>query len=254
MVCNSKGVVVPGPVTLTGEDYLSLSGQDITAHPVDLSNTNVTGLLPESSLSFTDITTNNVSTSKHGFTPKLSGSSVQFLNGEGNYVTPSGVAESYISQAFFSQTSVTVTHNFGVYPLVQYVDSDTTKYAISHEIVPLSVNAFRVDFSSVRSGTIIATLGSPPLRRQIDIDSDYTATLDDYGINVDTTSGDINIDLYTLLGNTTKELLIRKKVAANSLTITANGSDMVNGTPFITITSQYTVRIITAFSDEWGIT
>lgn len=36
------------PVTLAGENYLSLSGQQITANPITLSGTNVTGTLPES--------------------------------------------------------------------------------------------------------------------------------------------------------------------------------------------------------------
>src|SRR5262249_16993813 len=39
-----------GDVTLSGENYLSISGQVLTAHPVDLSRTNVTGTLPAASL------------------------------------------------------------------------------------------------------------------------------------------------------------------------------------------------------------
>lgn len=49
-------------------------------------STEVTGSLPESSLSFTDITTNDVSTSKHGFIPKLPNDKYQVLSGTGAYV------------------------------------------------------------------------------------------------------------------------------------------------------------------------
>jgi hypothetical protein len=39
-----------GDVTLTGEDYLSLSGQQITANPVDLATSNITGILPDGNI------------------------------------------------------------------------------------------------------------------------------------------------------------------------------------------------------------
>jgi len=100
---------------------------------------------------------------------------------------------------------------------------------------------------------VLATIGSPPLQQVIDISADYTATTDDKVINVDTTSGDVTVDLYTISGNTGLELTIRKKVAANILTIQADGSELINGFNTLVITSQYTTRSLLAFSDEWGI-
>lgn len=42
---NTMGGNATGDITIAGENYLSLSGQEITANPVNLSNTNVTGTL-----------------------------------------------------------------------------------------------------------------------------------------------------------------------------------------------------------------
>lgn len=44
--------------------------------------------IADSDIVFTDNTTNNSSTSKHGYLPKLSGDSTEFLNGDGEWVTP----------------------------------------------------------------------------------------------------------------------------------------------------------------------
>lgn len=57
--------------------------------PASGTMTNVTGL-PEGGLALTDITTNDASTSKHGFLKKLNNSATQFMNGQGNWATPSG--------------------------------------------------------------------------------------------------------------------------------------------------------------------
>lgn len=48
------------------------------------------GTIDEDALALTDVTTNNATTLKHGFLKKLSGSSTQFMNGVGNWATPSG--------------------------------------------------------------------------------------------------------------------------------------------------------------------
>jgi len=45
-IVNSVGGFSYGGVTVVGEDYLTLSGQQITANPVDLNSTNVDGQLP----------------------------------------------------------------------------------------------------------------------------------------------------------------------------------------------------------------
>lgn len=145
------------------------------------------GFVAESEVTFTDITTNNASTSQHGFLPKLSGTSTQYLDGTGAYSTPSGIVNSYTSQAFSSQTSVTVTHSFGVYPLVQVIDG-SGYVQVPLNIQHTSVNAFTVTFSSSSSGTIIATVGSPGASNVTTTATNYTTTANDKYVRV-TASG-----------------------------------------------------------------
>ena len=64
----------------------------------------------------------------------------------------------YLTQSFSSQTSITVTHNFGYYPITQVLDN-TGAVTYPASITNTSVNALTVTFSSVSSGTIILTAG-----------------------------------------------------------------------------------------------
>lgn len=48
----------------------------------------------EAQISFTDITTNNSSTTKHGYLKKLSNSATEYMDGTGNWSTPSGGSSS----------------------------------------------------------------------------------------------------------------------------------------------------------------
>lgn len=55
--------------------------------PSSGTGTNLTGI-PEGGLTLSDNTTNDSSTSKHGFLKKLSNVSTEFMNGQGNWATP----------------------------------------------------------------------------------------------------------------------------------------------------------------------
>jgi hypothetical protein len=70
----------------------------------------------------------------------------------------SGIS-AYFSQPFTNQTSVTVTHNFGVFPVVQILD-DSNEVLIPQSIVNNSINDLTVTFNVSTSGTIILTVGS----------------------------------------------------------------------------------------------
>ena len=72
--------------------------------------------------------------------------------------------------AFTSQTSVTVTHNQGTYPLVQILDTNGVE--IGGEITHNSLNDFTVAFLFSQSGTIITAL---PNSSGGDLDSFSTA-------------------------------------------------------------------------------
>lgn len=127
----------------------------------------------EDDISLSANTTNDTSVSKHGFAPALSGNATQYLNGEGNWVTPAGQTNSYTSQSFTTETSVVVLHNFGAYPIVQIVD-DTGAVIIPQSIVNDSVNRFTVTFSEATTGNVLATLGSPQAQAVKSVSTDYS--------------------------------------------------------------------------------
>ena len=186
-----------GDVTLAGENYISIASQVITAAAVNLSGTNVTGSLPESSLSFTDITTNDTTTTKHGFMPKLSGSATTFFRSDGAQATPAGAVSSYIEQAYSGVTTATVTHTFGAHPIVQVLDASDVviiPLAITHN----SVNAFTVMFSVSSTGKILASVGSPQPASYVTVTTDYAVLGSDF--YVECTAVDKTMTLPTAVG------------------------------------------------------
>jgi len=134
----------------------------------------------ETDLVLADIATGNVSITKHGLTPKLSGIAAQFLNGEGNFATPSGltIINSYSLTSFTAQTSINIVHNYGTYPVVQIMDNSGA-VMIPKTTVHNTINDFTVTFSSATSGQILATVGSPQPQQVISVSDNYTTLATD---------------------------------------------------------------------------
>jgi len=168
--------------------------------------TNGASAVNDSDVIFTDITDGNASISKHGFLPKLSGSSSQFLNGAGNYITPSGIVNSYLAQSFSSVTSVNVTHGFGTFPVVQVVDN-TGAVLIPLSIVNNSINDLTVTFSVAKTGNVLLTVGSPQFNAISTITGNYTTTMSDNILSV--TSENVTITLQSAVGIDGKEFTIK---------------------------------------------
>jgi hypothetical protein len=96
--------VTGGPVTTSGTIDLALTNQaanKLFAGPTSGADAAPTfrtmvladipnALITEAKLVLADNTTNNATTSAHGFLKKLSNVSTEFMNGEGNWATPSG--------------------------------------------------------------------------------------------------------------------------------------------------------------------
>ena len=59
-----------------------------------------------------------------------------------------------IAQSFTAQTSVTVTHNLGHYPIVQVIDNTGAKFDPT-SITHASVNAFTVVMATSTTGNIL---------------------------------------------------------------------------------------------------
>lgn len=185
-------------------------------------------------LLLTDVATNNASSLAHGFLPKLSDNAGQYLNGQGNWATPSGIANAYVAQSFTSQTSVTVTHNFGGYPVVDILDgsgSVLNPLTLSHS----SINAFTVTFSESTSGTIVATLGSPQLQNYLASANNYTGLSTDYYIEI--TAAAKTFTLPTAVSVTGKKYEIVNS-SSGALTIATTSSQTINGALTYTLQSK----------------
>ena len=175
----------------------------------------------EADISLSANTINDVSTVKHGFCPVLPNNATQFLNGQGNYAIPSGltISASYSATSFAGQTTVSITHNFGAYPLVQVIDN-TGAVLIPLSIINNTINDFTVTFNANTTGTIMASVGSPQPQAVITIASaTYTVLTSDRIVKV--TAPGCVITLPTSVGNTGREFNI---VNASSGTISVAGT------------------------------
>ena len=80
-----------------------------------------------------------------------------WAQGVGNlstYLISLATAPKQYTQTFTTQTSVTVTHNLGLYPLVQVLDN-SGNVIIPDTINHGSTNAFTVSFTPALTGTIV---------------------------------------------------------------------------------------------------
>jgi hypothetical protein len=249
---NVNNNAVIGRVTVTvpaNGSTLSIADGKTLSAPLDatVSGTN-TGDQTDATLTFSDVTTNNSTTLKHGFLPKLSGNSTQYLDGNGNYSTPTaGVANSYSLTTFTSQTSVTVTHNFGSYPAVQVLDN-TGALMLPLTVTHSSTNAFTVTFTSSTSGSIIATIGSPQPQTVTVASGNYTVLTTDYFVKC--TGAASTITLPTAVGNTGRVFQI-KNASNGTITLNTTSSQTIDGSLTQTLFTHEAVSVFSDGSNYW---
>ena len=182
----------------------------------------------EADISLSANATNDVTTARHGFCPVLPNNAAQFLNGQGNYTTPSGltIAASYSLTSFSGQTSVTVIHNFGTYPIVQVIDN-TGAVLVPLTTINNSLNDFTVTFNASTTGTIIASVGSPqPQAVTVVNAATYTVLQNDRIITV--TAAGATITLLTAVGNTGREFNI-DNASAGAVIVKTTSSQTIEG-------------------------
>lgn len=182
----------------------------------------------EADISLSAVSTNNVTTARHGFCPVLPNVATQFLNGQGNYTVPSGltISASYSATSFSGQTSVSVTHNFGTYPLVQVIDN-AGAMLIPLTIVNNTINDFTVTFATSTTGTIMASVGSPQPQAVTTIAATpYTVLTADRIVTV--TASNAVITLPTAVGNTGREFNIDNASSTN-ITVGTTSSQTIQG-------------------------
>lgn len=85
--------------------------------------------------------------------------------------------------------------------------------------------------------------------------ADYTITASDSIILADTTTASFTVTLPTAVGITGRSYTIKKLSGGiNGVTIDGNGSETIDGSLSITITTQWTVRQITSDGANWVVT
>jgi hypothetical protein len=179
----------------------------------------------EDDITFSDNTTGNANSSRHGLLPKLSNVSTEYLNGQGNFATPSGIVSSYSTVNFTNQTSVNVIHNFGAMPLVQLIGIDNVVF-LPYDITHNTINDFTVTFNASTSGKILSTVGSPQPQTFISVNSNYNVLVTDYMIKANASG--INITLPTAIGNTGRLFHI-KNYSTGPVYIKPFGTENIDG-------------------------
>ena len=245
----SAGDLLYGGVAGTGS-RLGIGGANTLLH----GGTSAPSYSPvvEADISLSANTTNDVTTARHGFCPVLPNNANQYLNGQGNYTIPSGltISASYSATSFSAQTVVSVVHNFGTYPIVQVVDN-TGAVLIPQSIVNNTLNDFTVTFTTVVTGTVMASVGSPQPQSVVTVAAaTYTALITDNIIKV--TAATCVITLYTSVGNTGRELKI-VNASTGFITVDGAGSETINGVAAQVIPPSSTMVIFADGANWWII-
>lgn len=220
---------------INGLDGLTINKFVIT----DSSGILNTSDIQETDLSLTDVTTANATTSLHGLLPKLSGSTSQYLDGAGNFSTPSTTENYYLKQEFTLTNTITVNHNFGTQPLVQTVVNSFVVFPFSIE--HLNDNSCVVAFSNAVSGYILASLGTPQIQKYTSINANYSVVSDDYFIEA-SVSG-ITITLPDATVNASKVFNIDNSAAA-SVFVDTTSSQTINGALSLEVFSSEAKTIV----------
>lgn len=104
-----------------------------------------------------------------------------------------------------------------------------------------------VPFSNAGTGTLIRSKYGVPAAKT----AAYTVTAVDDVVTVDSTSGAIVITLPTAVGAAPKQVVIKKMVAANTVTITPNGAETIDGAATLVLSAQWSVGRLIPFNGNW---
>jgi hypothetical protein len=195
--------------------------------------------ITEADLSLSANATNNVSTAKHGFAPILPNSASQYLNGQGNWTTPAGAVSSYSTQAFNAQTSVTMTHGFGAYPVVQIL-GPSNEVLIPKSIVNNTTSDFTVTFQIATTGTIIASVGSPQAQSVVVVTDNYIVLTTDRIVQCSTAGKTVTFPVAS--SNTGKEFIVDNSSLDDIYAVVSGGGTIERETTQ-TIPSDCALRV-----------
>jgi hypothetical protein len=83
--------------------------------------------------------------------------------------------------------------------------------------------------------------------------ANYTATLDDLILLVDSTAGAITITLPAASTSTGHMLTVKKTVAANTVVIDGNASETIDGATTVTLSSHWAARTLSCNGTSWFV-
>lgn len=191
---------------------------------------------------------------KYDGLPTQTGNAGKYLrtDGSGEYWDdiPGGTAVAgYTSSDFSGQTSVTVTHNFGAYPIVQVIDESGI------ELIPLNVthtntNEFVVTFVEETSGTIIASVGSPYIYNIQSKAVNYTLEASD---TVVIATDEITLTLPTAVGIPGKVYTMKNVTTDVNVTAKGDGVELIDSDNEFTIPPMSAIAVVSDGSQWWVI-
>jgi len=168
---------------------------------------------------------NNASATPHGFLPILSDNATQWLNGKGNWTTPTAAAPASYSSTTFTGTTTTITHNFNTLPA--FACYDISGNYLVPETMTMTTTTAVVTFSVSSTYTIVLTVGSPQPQAVSVINSATYTTLSTDQILKVTYAGAV-ITLLTATGNTGREYIIDNNSTSN-ITVNTTSSQLIEG-------------------------
>ncbi len=182
--------------------------------------TNCTGLT-EAGLTLADNTTNNASTSNHGFLKKLDNSASSFMNGQGNWATPSGTGIALIQSVTTTATTFT-TVNSDI-PFDDTIPQNTEGTEVmTRSITPTNTNS-RLRITVVAQGSCLSSAQVMTVALFQDSTANALATQWSlYAAN----GGDVITFVHEMTAGTTSSTTFKVRMGGNtasSFNITFNG-------------------------------
>lgn len=190
---------------------------------------------------------------KYAGLPDQTGNTNKYLKSGGSTgseswatITSAAVA-GYLDEGFTSETSVTITHNFGARPIVQVVDSSGV------ELIPLSVthtntNVFVVAFSSPTTGSIIASVGSPYIQNIVSKGTNYTLQTSD---TVVLGTAAVTLTLPTAVGIEGKSYILKNVTTDKNVTAKGDGTELIDTDNEFVIPPRSAISVVSDGSQWW---
>ena len=86
------------------------------------------------------------------------------------------------------------------------------------------------------------------------VTDDYTATNRDALILCDATSAAFTVTLYSAVGNKGRKIAVKKTdSSANAITVDGNGSETIDGSTTVSLSSQYAVKHLQSDGENWWV-